>query len=177
MQSNTVLNQPSNQGSSSRTKELPFTLKDVKDAIPAHCFEPSAWKSLSYFFLDLGIIAGLYAIAYSLDSWLFYPIFWLMLLGIWMLGPLCIMFANTTPTHGGFTVPGTGWVVLLGAVTVVPVTLFMSLMSGDLFVLALVTVLFNLLALADLMGYRVTISQKGITWEKGSVRSNDTTLL
>ena len=106
-----------------------------------------------------------------------YPIFWLMLLGIWMLGPLCIMFANTTPTHGGFTVPGTGWVVLLGAVTVVPVTLFMSLMSGDLFVLALVTVLFNLLALADLMGYRVTISQNGITWEKGSVRSNDTTLL
>ncbi|MBD1828630.1 DUF3474 domain-containing protein [Microcoleus vaginatus GB1-A2] len=78
MQSNTVLNPASNQGSSSRTAELPFTLQDIKAAIPAHCFEPSAWKSLAYFFLDIGIIAGLYAIAYTLDSWLFYPIFWLM---------------------------------------------------------------------------------------------------
>lgn len=56
--------------------DLPFTLKDLKDAIPEHCFQPSAWRSLSYFFLDIGIIAGLYAIAYSLNSWLFFPLFW-----------------------------------------------------------------------------------------------------
>ena len=56
---------------------LPFTLKDLKDAIPEYCFQPSAWRSLSYFFLDIGIIAGLYAIAYSINSWLFFPLFWL----------------------------------------------------------------------------------------------------
>ena len=58
-------------------KDLPFTLKDIRDAIPEHCFEPSAGRSLSYFFLDLGMITGLYALAYSLNSWLFFPLFWL----------------------------------------------------------------------------------------------------
>lgn len=62
----------------SKKKELPFTLADLKNAIPAYCFEPSTSKSLFYFFLDISIIAGLYAIAYTLDSWWFYPIFWVM---------------------------------------------------------------------------------------------------
>ena len=57
--------------------ELPFTLKDLKAAIPAYCFAPSVSKSLAYFFLDVGIISGLYAIAHTLDSWFFWPIFWL----------------------------------------------------------------------------------------------------
>jgi acyl-lipid omega-3 desaturase len=56
---------------------LPFTLQDVRAAIPAHCFTPSAGRSLSYFFRDVAIVAGLYALAYKLDSWYFYPIFWL----------------------------------------------------------------------------------------------------
>lgn len=60
------------------TSELPFTLQAVKAAIPAYCFEPSVGKSLSYFFIDISIIAGLYFIAYQLDSWLFFPIFWVM---------------------------------------------------------------------------------------------------
>lgn len=61
-----------------RSRDLPFTLQDLKTAIPAECFEPSTFKSLAYFFLDIGLIAGLYAIAAYLDSWYFYPIFWLM---------------------------------------------------------------------------------------------------
>jgi acyl-lipid omega-3 desaturase len=57
---------------------LPFTLQDLKSAIPASCFEPSTFRSLAYFFLDIGMIAGLYAIAYRLDSWLFFPLFWFL---------------------------------------------------------------------------------------------------
>jgi omega-3 fatty acid desaturase (delta-15 desaturase) len=57
--------------------ELPFTLQQLKAAIPAHCFQPSVWKSLSYFCLDIGLIIGLYVIAVSLNSWFFFPIFWL----------------------------------------------------------------------------------------------------
>ena len=64
--------------SAARKTELPFTLQDLKAAIPAECFEPSVFKSLAYFFLDIGLIAALYAIAAYLDSWFFYPIFWLM---------------------------------------------------------------------------------------------------
>lgn len=76
MQLNTV-NLSAEQALSPKA-ELPFTLQDLKAAIPAYCFEPSTGRSLAYFFLDIGIIAGLYAIAYSLDSWFFFPIFWLM---------------------------------------------------------------------------------------------------
>ncbi|MBD1937743.1 DUF3474 domain-containing protein [Microcoleus sp. FACHB-68] len=75
---NTVITEATLTASSTRTAELPFTLQDLKAAIPASCFEPSIWKSLSYFFLDISIIAGLYVLAYRLDSWLFFPLFWLM---------------------------------------------------------------------------------------------------
>lgn len=58
--------------------ELPFTLKDLRNAIPLHCFLPSTKKSLFYFVWDVGIICGLYAIASAIDSWFVWPIFWLM---------------------------------------------------------------------------------------------------
>lgn len=57
-------------------ERLPFTLQDVRQAIPTQCFEPNTARSLAYFFLDLGLIAGLYAIAAALDSWFFFPVFW-----------------------------------------------------------------------------------------------------
>jgi acyl-lipid omega-3 desaturase len=55
---------------------LPFTLQDVRNAIPKHCFVPSTAKSLTYFFWDITVVAGLYAIASYLDSWWFYPLYW-----------------------------------------------------------------------------------------------------
>jgi acyl-lipid omega-3 desaturase len=61
-----------------RTPDVPFTLQDLRKAIPDYCFEPSLWRSLAYFFWDLGIIAGLYAIAAYLNSWWFFPLFWVM---------------------------------------------------------------------------------------------------
>ena len=59
------------------SKALPFTLQDLKASIPADCFEPSVWRSLSYFFFDLGVIAALYAVAHLIDAWWFFPFFWL----------------------------------------------------------------------------------------------------
>lgn len=77
VQSKTLLNLPVQPGSSTRSAELPFSLQDLKLAIPAYCFEPSALRSLAYFLLDIGLIAGLYALAASLNSAWFFPIFWL----------------------------------------------------------------------------------------------------
>lgn len=57
-------------------QELPFTLKDVRNAIPDYCFEPNTFRSLAYLCLDFGIIAGLYALAAYLNSWWFFPLFW-----------------------------------------------------------------------------------------------------
>lgn len=78
MQSNTIPVQTDITVSSTHTAALPFTLQDLKAAIPDNCFKPSIWKSLAYFFLDISLIAILYAIAHTLDSWLFFPVFWLI---------------------------------------------------------------------------------------------------
>ncbi|MBE9233642.1 DUF3474 domain-containing protein [Cuspidothrix issatschenkoi LEGE 03284] len=64
--------------SSQDAEKLPFTLQDLKAAIPAECFEPNVLKSLYYFFRDVVIVAGLYALANYLDSWYFWPIFWVL---------------------------------------------------------------------------------------------------
>ncbi|MGK7908719.1 MAG: DUF3474 domain-containing protein [Synechococcus sp.] len=71
------LSSPPKGSRSKRRSELPFTLQDIRAAIPEYCFQPNPWRSLSYFFLDIGIISGLYALAIHLNSWLFFPIFWL----------------------------------------------------------------------------------------------------
>jgi omega-3 fatty acid desaturase (delta-15 desaturase) len=59
-------------------KDLPFTLSDLRAAIPAECFQPNTGRSLAYFFLDIGIITGLYAFAAFLNSWWFFPVFWFL---------------------------------------------------------------------------------------------------
>lgn len=57
-------------------ESLPFTLQDIRAAIPEHCFESSLGRSLAYASLDFGIVAGLYALAAYIHQWWFYPIFW-----------------------------------------------------------------------------------------------------
>lgn len=64
--------------SSDISGELPFTLSQLKSAIPPQCFEPSIPKSLFYLFLDVSIVSLLYAVAHYLNSWWFWPVFWLM---------------------------------------------------------------------------------------------------
>ena len=79
MQSNSITlnNSPVPESSEDATK-LPFTLGDLKAAIPSECFEPNQGRSLFYFFRDILIISLLYTAAYYLDSWFFMPIFWIM---------------------------------------------------------------------------------------------------
>ena len=72
------LNQNPSVTSAQSEEKLPFTLADLKAAIPAECFQPSVAKSLYYFFRDVAIVAGLYAVANYLDSWYFWPVFWFM---------------------------------------------------------------------------------------------------
>ncbi|MBD1931754.1 MULTISPECIES: DUF3474 domain-containing protein [Cyanophyceae] len=79
MQSNLAkLNNPVEEESYSGNTEPPFTLQQLKAAIPSDCFMPSIGRSLSYFLLDVSIIGILYAVASYLDSWWFWPVFWLM---------------------------------------------------------------------------------------------------
>jgi len=59
----------------------PFTIKELRDVIPAHCFERSALRSGSYLLVDFLCIAGMFYIATLIDSyspnvWLSYLILW-----------------------------------------------------------------------------------------------------
>ncbi len=55
---------------------LPFTLQDVRQAIPSHCFVPQTWRSLAYFAFDMGVVALLFGLVRTIDQAWFYPIYW-----------------------------------------------------------------------------------------------------
>lgn len=72
-----------------------FTLKEIRDRIPAHCFQRSTLKSLSYVAIDLSMITGLVYFASNIYlmpeivqpfAWVFYWVFQAFVgVGIWIL--------------------------------------------------------------------------------------------
>lgn len=55
----------------------PFTLADIRSAIPAKCFEKDTFRSLSYLARDCLAVAGLAAGALAINHPLIWPIYWL----------------------------------------------------------------------------------------------------
>lgn len=47
----------------------PFTLQDMRDAIPKSCFKKQALRSFSYLVRDVLIVAGLAFGAQAVNSW------------------------------------------------------------------------------------------------------------
>jgi omega-3 fatty acid desaturase (delta-15 desaturase) len=66
------------QNQNLESRKTDFTIKQLKDTIPAHLFESSLLKSLFYFFFDSSIIISLFSLAFWLDSYYFYPIYWIL---------------------------------------------------------------------------------------------------
>ncbi len=64
------------QGGRKLANAPPFTLQDIRDAIPKECFERSALKSFAYLALDVGVVAGLAFAAYSINNPLLWPLYW-----------------------------------------------------------------------------------------------------
>ncbi|PHT44759.1 Omega-3 fatty acid desaturase, chloroplastic, partial [Capsicum baccatum] len=77
----------------------PFKLSEIRAAIPKHCWVKNPWKSLSYVLRDIVIVFALIAMAIFLDSWKFWPIYWVlqgtMFWAIFVLGHDC--------GHGSFS--------------------------------------------------------------------------
>jgi omega-6 fatty acid desaturase / acyl-lipid omega-6 desaturase (Delta-12 desaturase) len=80
----------------------PFTLGDIKRAIPPHCFQRSALRSFSYLLHDLAIAAGLLYLAVAgipalpsaaLRRFVAWPLYWAaqgsVLTGVWVIGHEC----------------------------------------------------------------------------------------
>lgn len=112
----------------------PFTLKDLKDAIPKHCFERHLSTSLGYLTIDLlkAFLLGYAATyisqasAYGLPQWsrfVLWPMYWwaqgCTLMGVWVLSHECghqsfseSEFANNlvgTISHSALFVPYHPW--------------------------------------------------------------------
>ena len=84
------------------TEKPPFTIGELRRAIPAHCFVRSLWKSASYLLVDLMMIAGLYMASTYIDDapvngyvkWgLLWPLYWFFQgavgTGVWVISHEC----------------------------------------------------------------------------------------
>lgn len=54
----------------------PFTLADIRAAIPKHCWVKNPWKSMSYVVRDIVVVFGLAAAAAYLNNWMVWPLYW-----------------------------------------------------------------------------------------------------
>jgi omega-3 fatty acid desaturase (delta-15 desaturase) len=54
----------------------PFTLADIRAAIPKHCWVKDPWKSMSYVVRDVVVVCGLAAVAAYVNSWFVWPLYW-----------------------------------------------------------------------------------------------------
>nr|ABU54076.2 omega 3 desaturase O3D-III [Chlorella sp. LKT-2007]API83166.1 omega-3 desaturase [Chlorella vulgaris] len=68
--------QPVLEGGRKRANPPPFTLADIKNANPAHCFEKDLFRSAAHLALDLGIVFGLAFVANQLNNPLVWPLYW-----------------------------------------------------------------------------------------------------
>lgn len=55
----------------------PFTLADIRKAIPEKCFKKDAMRSLSYLARDVFVVAGLAFGALAIKSPFWWPAYWL----------------------------------------------------------------------------------------------------
>lgn len=89
-------------------EKLPFTLSEIRKAIPRHCFKRSAWKSFSYLLGDLTAIAALVYMSSFIDTvpvaaaikWgILWPVYWFWVgafgVAIWIIAHEC--------GHGAFS--------------------------------------------------------------------------
>eukprot|EP00775_Hariotina_reticulata_P001283 gene1283-1626_t len=77
----------------------PFTLQDLRNAIPAHCWKKSLWRSLLHVVFDVSIVATLAYLAHNYATWWSWPLYWAaqgtMMWAIFVLGHDC--------GHGSFS--------------------------------------------------------------------------
>jgi len=80
-----ILQKPlkSNKSAGNQQHLAPFTIKQLRDVIPAHCFERSLLKSSSYLVADLIGISILLYIGHYFDSNLLNTASWIVALAFW----------------------------------------------------------------------------------------------
>ncbi|RWR78817.1 omega-3 desaturase family protein [Cinnamomum micranthum f. kanehirae] len=54
----------------------PFTIGEIRAAIPKHCWVKNPWRSMSYVVRDLIVVFGLAAAAAYFNNWAVWPLYW-----------------------------------------------------------------------------------------------------
>ena len=47
----------------------PFTLADLKNAIPSHCFKRKPGRSMAYLIRDVAVVLGMAVAAHTVNAW------------------------------------------------------------------------------------------------------------
>lgn len=68
--------QPAEKAGFDYGAEPPFTLQDIRKAIPSKCFKKDTFRSLSYLARDVVVVAGLTAGALAIKNPLLWPAYW-----------------------------------------------------------------------------------------------------
>jgi len=111
------------EGSIDLSAAPPFTLADLRNAIPAACWEKNTFRSIAYLALDVGIVAGLAIGAATLNAWWAWPLYWFaqgtMFWALFVVGHDCghQSFSNNRSlndfigniVHSSILVPYHGW--------------------------------------------------------------------
>ncbi|GLJ42887.1 hypothetical protein SUGI_0889000 [Cryptomeria japonica] len=101
----------------------PFTIADIRAAIPKHCWVKNSWRSLSYFATDVMVVIILAGLAVYFNSWAVWPLYWFaqgtMFWALFVIGHDCghgsfsdSKDLNSTIghlTHSFILVPYNGW--------------------------------------------------------------------
>ncbi|GAB4821985.1 hypothetical protein N2152v2_009031 [Parachlorella kessleri] len=118
-----VAPEPRFEGGQRLANPPPFSLQDIRDAIPKHCFEKDVFRSFAYLALDVGVVCALAYGAYHLDNPLVWPLYWLaqgtMFWALFVVGHDCghQSFSSNKAlndlvgniTHASILVPYHGW--------------------------------------------------------------------
>nr|GEW04705.1 omega-3 fatty acid desaturase, chloroplastic [Tanacetum cinerariifolium] len=103
----------------------PFTMADIRAAIPKHCWVKDPWKSMSYVLRDVVVVFGLAAVAAYFNNMVVWPLYWFaqgtMFWALFVLGHDCGhgSFSNNAKLnsvvghilHSSILVPYHGWYV------------------------------------------------------------------
>ncbi|RZC78044.1 hypothetical protein C5167_002224 [Papaver somniferum] len=101
----------------------PFKIAEIRNAIPKHCWIKNPWRSMSYVFRDILVVAALAASAEYFNNWVFWIFYWAaqgtMFWAIFVLGHDCGhgSFSNSQKLnsivghllHSFILVPYNGW--------------------------------------------------------------------
>ncbi|XP_058110257.1 omega-3 fatty acid desaturase, chloroplastic-like isoform X1 [Magnolia sinica] len=101
----------------------PFSLGEIRAAIPKHCWIKNPWRSMSYVVRDVAVVLGLAATAAYFNNWVVWPIYWAaqgtMFWALFVLGHDCGhgSFSNNPKLnsvvghllHSSILVPYHGW--------------------------------------------------------------------